>query len=144
MNNKEKGENFENIARKFLKTKGLNGETYELKKYTIQIGHKLKKKHTFDLGNEKILVPCKNYSVAKSGSNRSGEFATLNEEVLRLGAAPTKYKKVLLIAKSDVYRKKSNETIAQYYVNHYGYLIPDGIEIWELDDINMIAEKKFG
>lgn len=141
MSNKEEGDKFRDKVREFLRSQGYKLEP----EYEIEIGlDALKKIHCFDLGNEGILIECKKYSWAESGSNRSGMFATLNEAILIFNATPNNYRKLLFIWKSPRNSKRISETIAEYYISHYGHLITEDIEIWEFDDSAMTGYIKFG
>ena len=138
--NKEKGDEFRDRVSVYFQNKG-----YTLKpEYKVEIGFgSLKKIHPFDLGNEQVLIACKKYRWAETGTHRSGMFATLNETMLIFCAAPTKYRKLLFVWKSPKNNKRKSETIVEYYISHHGNLIPNDIEVWEFDETNLTAEKKF-
>ena len=140
MSNKKQGEEFTKLVKEYLENIdniSLNNE------YQIEVGLNsiYKKSHKYDLGNENIIVECKCYNWEKSGENPSGKIATLNEAMLYFHATTKSYKKKLFLKKTEKNNKKISETFAEYYVRLYNHLIPDDVEVWEFDTINLTAKK---
>jgi hypothetical protein len=124
------GTNFEQIAFEYFQTK----EHIILdKKYAINVGVALKKKHEFDLGSKenKILVECKSCTWTKSENTPSAKMSIWNEAMFYFNLAPKEYKKIFFVLKN--YSKKKNKTVAQYYMEHYYHFIPKDVLFYEYD-----------
>ena len=52
-------------------------------------------------------------------------------------ASPTGYRKIMFVLRD--YNEKRNETLAEYYVRTYKHLIPENVELWEFDELEMSA-----
>ena len=98
-----------------------------------------RKLHTFDLGNDTLLVECKRFAWTAGGNSPSAKLATLNEALLYFVATPAHYRKLLVLAKAPGTR--GGETLAAYYVRRYGHLIPPTVEVWEFDLTARTAER---
>lgn len=113
--------------------------------YRVEVGlsSKYKKQHAFDLGNSEVLIECKYYDWTESDNNPSAKISTLNEAMLYLYTAPTRFnKKMLFIKQTSKKGRRHPETLAEYYVRLYKHFIPDDVEVWEYNDETQKAEKK--
>jgi len=126
---------FEQKAQEFfLKRDGLN----LTKPFPIKIGFGIKQKnHNFDLGSEqpKILIECKKHTWTKGGNVPSAKISVWNEAMLYFSMAPSTYRKIFFVLKSE----KDGQSLAQYYVRAYSHLVPPGVEIWEYDQKNSVG-----
>jgi hypothetical protein len=141
MSNKEIGDKFRDTVKKYLSIQGHKLEP----EYGVEIGYGQSKKiHYFDLGNELDLIECKKYSWTEGGNNPSAKLSTLIEAVHIYCAAPKSYNKKIFVFKTSKKGIRNPETLVEYFIRSYGHLIPEDIEIWEFDDINMTSELKYG
>ena len=62
----------------------------------------------------------------------SAKLTVWNEAMYYFLVAPEGYRKILLVLR-DVSEKR-RETLADYYVRTYGHLVPEDVEIWEVDE----------
>jgi len=53
-------------------------------------------------------------------------------------AAPDGYRKIFFVLRD--FSDKRGETLATYYLRTYAHLVPAGIEFWEYNEENNIAE----
>jgi hypothetical protein len=90
-----------------------------------------KKLHKFDLGSEepRILIECKSHKWTLGGNTPSAKMTVWNEAMYYFHVAPSKYRKILFVLKHD----RAGQSLAAYYLRTYGHLVPDGVEVWELD-----------
>lgn len=138
--NKEKGDRFEMAVSRYFDSRGIKLEP----QYKVKIGFgSVKKEHSFDLGNEQMLVECKNFTWTSGGNSPSAKLSSLAEVMLIFQAIDAGYSKLLFMAKSRKNAKRNSETLVEHYIKSYGHLIPSEIEIWEFDETNLTAEKKF-
>jgi hypothetical protein len=102
----------------------------------IPIGLNRKKDHKFDLGsiNQKIIVECKSHKWTETGKTPSAKISNWDQTMFYFLLAPENYRKIFVVLKSE--HSKRNETLAEYYMRLKAHLIPDDVEIWELDDTN--------
>ena len=135
MSNKTKGNYFRDYAKCIL-SKVLNSKLEPEKK--ISIGNPMKD-HAFDLvsKDKSIVIECKNYTWTKAGRTPSGKISTINEAVLYLSFLDTNVQKILCLMKSE--NPKSNETLAEYYVKTYGYLLRD-IKVYEIEEDEIVKK----
>ena len=94
-----------------------------------------KKLHAFDLGCEqqKIIVECKCHKWTAPNDNvPSAKLTVWNEAMYYFLVAPQGYRKILFVLRDLSERR--GETLAEYYVRTYGHLIPEDVEIWEVDE----------
>lgn len=138
--NKEKGDKFRDRVQEYFKYKECDLKP----EYKVKVGFGKIKEHCFDLGNEGIVVECKRYDWTSSGNNPSAKISTLHEALLIFSATPTDYKKkMLFIPKTGLKGKRTPETLVDRYIRLHEHLIPNDVEIWEFDETNLKAEKKF-
>jgi len=140
MTNKEKGDAFTRKVHEYLKEQGLNLQS----EYPVNVGlgSKHKKEHAFDLGNAKMLVECKYYDWTEGDNNPSAKISTLNEAMLYLYTAPAGVEKRVFIRRTTT-KGKRQETLAEYYIRLHKHFIPDDVEVWEFDDVEQTAMKKW-
>ena len=137
--NPSRGRAFEQRVGEHLKRKGYDvNPGYEVE---VSVNGRLKKSHRFDWGSGDLLVECKAYSWTETGNNPSGKLATANEAMLYFVAAPTSFKKMLFMPKTEKVGKRRPATLVEYYVRGYRHLIPDGVEIYELDESDLSATR---
>jgi hypothetical protein len=137
VSNAHAGREFELFARDFLLSVGL-----ELKfNFPALIGHERKKMHKFDLGSAKppVLVECKSYAWTSGGNTPSAKLRSLNEAMLHFIVAPQGYRKILIVQES--LRKGRSETLAEYYLRTQGHLVPEDVELWELNPQSMSGRR---
>jgi len=131
------GKDFENRARLYFTSQGIN----MIQGLNIEIGIHSQKSHKFDLGDEhsKILVECKSHRWTKGKNVPSAKMTEWNEAMFLFFAAPGDYRKILFVSRD--YSKERDETLAEYYVRTYSHLIPAGVEIWEFDEVEGTGER---
>ena len=136
--NKPSPADFEELVGQYLNNSG-----FEVRReYAVQISINgiRKKSHKFDWGNDTLLVECKanNWN---SRSIPSGERQGLNEAILFPMAAPKSYRKMLFMWETGRFGKPNPETLAECYVRLYGHLIPKDVEVYELEENNLSANR---
>lgn len=132
ISNAHVGKDFEALALKVFAAKGidLQGDL----KLPVGVADS-KKLHAFDLGcaEQKIIVECKCHRWTAPNDNvPSAKLTVWNEAMYYFLAAPKGYRKILFVLR-DV-SKKRRQTLAEYYVRTYEHLIPEDVEIWEVDE----------
>jgi hypothetical protein len=131
------GVDFEFAAKNFFASEGLHLEPNI--KFPVGIS-KIKKDHAFDLGclNEKVLVECKSHKWTRPNENvPSAKLTVWNEAMYYFATIPKNYRKIMFVLRD--YSEKRSETLAEYYIRTYRHLIPEGVELWEYDEIEMSA-----
>ena len=137
--NAEKGKVFASKVGAYLERTGYTVRPeYEVE---TSINSLLRKPHKFDWGNDTLLVECKAYSWAPSGSNPSAKFSTANEALLYFLATPKSYRKMLFMSETGKTGKRNPATLVEQYVRRYGHFIPDDVEIYELNESNLSANR---
>ena len=137
--NPARGRAFEQRVGQHLRREGYDAKPgYEVE---VSINGRRKKSHRFDWGSDDLLVECKAYGWTAGGNNPSAKLATTNEAMLYFVGAPASYKKMLFMPKTEKNRKRISETLVEYYVRLYGHFIPDGVEIYELDESDLSASR---
>lgn len=131
------GKDFENRIRLYFASQGVN----LVQGFNIEIGINGHKFHKFDFGDEhsKIIVECKSHRWTKGKNVPSAKMAEWNEAMFLFFAAPKDYRKILFVSRD--YSAERDETLANYYVRTYSHLIPEGVEIWEFDEVKGAVEK---
>ena len=132
--NPRKGSDFEKSAKEYFKSKNIDLQH----SFSIPVGFSnIKKEHKFDLGSADpaILVECKFHSWTESGNSPSAKLSVWNEAMFYFIAAPNNYRKILFVLKS----MRNKISLASHYVNRYGHLIPNGVDILEYDLNNSSA-----
>jgi len=137
--NKERGDLFAALVGKYLAQ-----QKYVLSsEYAVNVGlnSKSKKMHRFDHGNGEMLVECKFFDRTESGNAPSAKISTLNEAMMYFHSAPSSYRKLLFLPKTEKSGIRISETFAEYYVRLHMHFIPDQVEIWELHEMNLQARR---
>lgn len=65
----------------------------------------------------------------------------MNEALLYFEAAPRKYRKMLFLYMTGRNGARQPETLAEYFVRCSRHMFPDGVEVWEFNDVTHIAHK---
>ena len=136
MTNTFKGSKFEEVT-KLLLEKYLQEKLEKQKK--IEIGFEEKREHKFDLGNSSYLIECKAFEWTAKNNNPSGKFSTLRETLYYFLLAPKEYRKILVLKKSRV---KNGKTVLDYFIKLNNHLIPQDVEIFEIDMDKKLLIKK--
>ena len=137
--NPARGRDFEQRVGQYLRREGYDVKPgYEVE---VSVNGRLKKSHKFDWGSNALLVECKAYDWTEGGNNPSAKLATTNEAMLYFVAAPSSYKKMLFMPKTGKVGKRRPATLVEYYVRLYGHFIPNGVEIYEMDESDLSASR---
>jgi hypothetical protein len=59
----------------------------------------------------------------------SAKMTVWNEAMYYFHVAPTEFLKILFVLKHE----RAGQSLATYYLHTHGHLVPDGVEVWELD-----------
>ena len=131
VSNAHVGRDFEQDAIRVLSECGINVSP----NFSVKVGIAgTRKDHKFDLGSNSppILVECKSHKWTSPGGNvPSAKMTVWNEAMYYFYCAPSRYRKILFVLRNE--RSATGETLAAYYIRTYGHLIPEGVEIWELN-----------
>jgi hypothetical protein len=130
------GRDFEAIVAAHFAAQG----TSLSRNFSIPIGHGNRTKdHRFDLGSEApaVLVECKSHRWTIGGNSPSAKMTVWNEAMYFFHLAPTRYRKCFCVL-SDRHAK-SDLSLAAHYLRNHQHLVPDGIEIWELDGVEGVG-----
>ena len=138
--NPAKGRDFERRVGRYLNDELRLGvvSDYEIK---VSINGRSEKVHKFDWGNETLLVECKAYTWTAGGNNPSAKLATANEALLYLLGAPTRYRKMLFMPETPKRGQRRPETLVEYYVRTYGHLIPEDVDVYELNEQHLSVRR---
>jgi len=131
------GRDFEEKIREYFVQQGLPLNS----NIAVPIGINTKKSHSFDLGNkdDKVLVECKAHRWTEGGNVPSAKLTVWNEAMYFFHAAPTGYRKLLVVLRD--FSGRRNETLGDYYIRTYSHLIPDDVEVWEYDEYKNSAKQ---
>ncbi len=137
ISNAHAGREFEQSARDFLSSQGLELDF----NFSALIGHERKKAHNFDLGGDAppVLVECKSYTWTSGGNAPSAKLRSLNEAMLHFILAPSGYRKILIVQES--LRDGRSESLAEYYLRTQGHMVPEDVEVWELNPVSMSGRR---
>jgi len=136
--NAQAGRDFELAAQRFLESIGLSLD----RNVRIPVGiGAITKDHAFDLGSlsRKVIVECKCHRWTTSDNMPSAKLTVWNEAMYYFVAAPRDYRKILFVLRD--YSPKRDETLAEYYLRTYSYLIPSDVELWEYDEESRSARR---
>lgn len=99
----------------------------------------LKKQHKFDLGGEEppVLIECKPHSWTQGNNIPSAKIRAWNETMYYFHLTPLMYRKIMFVLRD--FSIQRNQTLAGYYLRHYGHLIPTTVELWEYDPVSAKA-----
>ena len=137
ISNAHAGREFEQSARDFLSSQGLELDF----NFPALIGHERKKAHNFDLGGDAppVLVECKSYTWTSGGNTPSAKLRSLNEAMLHFILAPPGFRKILIVQES--LREGRSESLAEYYLRTQGHMVPEDVEVWELNPASMSGRR---
>lgn len=79
-----------------------------------------------------VIIECKCYSWRSGNKVPSAKISTLNEAALYMHNITQNTNARKIIAMNREVNSTRNETLAEYYVKHYGHLLGN-IEVWEAD-----------
>jgi hypothetical protein len=131
------GRLFEEIARAFfLSREGIN----LVPNFPVEVGvSRQKKRHRFDLGSAAppVLVECKSHTWTSTGNMPSAKMTVWNEAMYYFHVAPPEFRKILFVLKHE----RRGLSLASYYLNTHGHLVPDDVEVWEFDTSTQIGER---
>jgi hypothetical protein len=104
----------------------------------VGVSHR-KKKHRFDLGSADpaILVECKSHTWTQTGNMPSAKMTVWNEAMYYFHIAPPAFRKIMFVLKHD----RRGTSLASYYLQTRGHMVPDDVEIWEFDVESATGEK---
>jgi len=123
--NPGRGARFERLVQRFFARRRLPLQL----NYSIPVGFDGKRRpYRFDLGSARVVVECKRHTWTATGNTPAAKLAVWMQAMLYFEAAPRRYRRILAVLR-DVRRGQS---IAEYFLEHYGHLVPRGVEIWEL------------
>ena len=90
--------------------------------------------HKFDVvdADQSVIIECKCYSWRSGNKVPSAKISTLNEAALYMQNISQNTNARKIIVMSREINSTSLETLAEYYVKHYGHLLGN-IEVWEVD-----------
>lgn len=132
--NAHAGSDFEEVVKACFARKGM----VLSRNFAAPIGYTRKKSHRFDLGSEipPVLIECKSCTWTVGGNTPSAKLRSFNEAMLHFSIAPAGYRKLLVLMKD----MRGSESLGSYYVRTQGHLVPDDVEVWEIDVVTMTAE----
>jgi len=109
---------------------------------SVPLGLSSLKDHAYDLGclEQRILVECKSHTWTESYKVPSAKMTTWDQVMFYFHATPGDYRMILCVLRD--YCKRRQQTLADYYIRTHGHLIPQDVEIWELDLETRFAEQK--
>ena len=138
ISNAHAGKEFESAALAFFARSGIDLTA----DFSVLVGFERKKFRKFDLGSAEpaVLVECKSHNWTQGGNIPSAKITVWNESMLYFHVAPTEYRKIMLVLRSV----RRGESLARYYIRHYGHLVPSGVEIWEYDTVTEKGECIYG
>ena len=135
--NAEVGRLFEEAARNFFFSK----EGILLAPgFAVDVGvSRSKKRRRFDLGsgNPAVLVECKSHTWTQAGNTPSAKMTVWNEAMYYFHVAPPEFRKIMFVLKHD----RRGVSLASYYLQTHGHMVPDGVEVWEFDAKKAIGER---
>lgn len=123
------GDEFELLTQQLFEERGI----LLARDIGIEIGLREKKEHSFDLGSkeEKIIIECKSHTWTKTGNIPSAKITTWEQAMFYFLLAPDNFRKIFVVQKNE--HPDRTETLAEYFVRLRAHLIPEDVEIWELD-----------
>lgn len=125
------GAEFERVVQEFFAKQGL----VLASKVGVPVGVGAEKRvHRFDLGSETppVLVECKCHVWTGGGNSPSAKLTVWNEAMLYFSCAPPQYRKILVVQRS----LRGSDTLAEHYLKRYRHLVPEEVELWELDPVS--------
>ena len=125
VSNAHVGTEFEQLAAGYFRSQGIALD-YDV---PIEIGHNRKKMRRFDLASLKdsVVVECKSHTWTSGGNVPSAKIIVWNEAMYIFTLLPKTFRKILFVTKS----LRKQESLAEYYMRNYGYMVPLDVEIIE-------------
>jgi len=132
MSNRENpaiGSRFETLVQAVLERNGLLVE----RKHRVPIGIRTKKEHDFDLGsnNPPVIVECKAHTWQNGSTPPAAKLANWRAEMGNFRAAPSGHRKIFAVLRDP--NVKTGETLLAYFLRTSGHLVPDDVEVLEVD-----------
>ena len=125
--NPGRGARFETLVQRFFARRRLPLQLH----YSIPIGFDGKRRHSrFDLGSERppVIVECKRHTRQATDTVPAAKLAAWKAACLYFVAAPRGYRRLLVVLRD----MRRGQSLAEYFLEHYGHVVPRGVEIWEL------------
>jgi hypothetical protein len=132
ISNTHVGVDFEALAVLSLEAAGIKVHP----RFAVPVGIGQRKKgHSFDFGSDDppVLVECKCHRWTTGGNAPSAKLTVWNEAMYYFLLAPAKYRRILFVLRD--YASRRRQTLAEHYLARYSHLVPEGVEIWEFDEI---------
>jgi len=110
--------------------------------FSIEVGAaSVRRPRRFDLGSEEppVLIECKRHTWTEGGNAPSAKLTCWNEAMHYFAAAPTKYRRILVVSRS----MRNGQSLAQHYLTRFTHLVPAGVELWELDPVSRSGGRLF-
>ena len=126
--NPRRGAQFEEFTQLFFSRRRIKLE----RGFVVDVGvADQKRPHKFDLGSHEppVLVECKRHTWTKGGNAPSAKLAVWNEAMYYFATAPQHYRRILAVLRS----LRGEESLAEHYIKRFEHLIPEKVEIWEID-----------
>ena len=108
-------------------------------KVEVRVNRQVTKMRKFDWGNEALLVECNAYDWTAGGNDPSAKLTTVDEAMLYFLAAPKSFRKMLFILEAGKRSGRRPETLAEHYVHIHAHLIPEDVDVHELDPDGLSA-----
>ena len=125
ISNSQVGINFERLVFDYF----FNNEIRLEKNKVVNIGLHSQKEHTFDLGNEDIIVECKSHKWTESQKVPSGKIRNWNEAMFLFYLSPKRYKKYFVV--ENDYNQRRTQSLLEYYIDKYYHLIPEDVVLFD-------------
>lgn len=131
------GAAFETMARTFFRS---NAGIDLTPNFSVPVGvSNQKKPHRFDLGSRSpaVLVECKSHTWTQTGNMPSAKMTVWNEAMYYFHIAPDEFRKIMFVLKHH----RRGLSLASYYLQTHGHMVPDRVEIWEFDTDALSGER---
>lgn len=131
ISNAHAGREFETRARAFFAAREIDLKP----NHKLMIGTGVQKKsHAFDLGcaERKIIVECKSHRWTDGSKVPAAKLTNWDAAMFYFSLAPSDYTKAMFVLRHQC--EKRGITLASYYLQNYGHLIPRDVEFWEYDE----------
>lgn len=132
ISNTHVGWDFESKAQAIFLQQGLSLK----RNVSLEIGVDGRSKaHNFDLGDceKRVIVECKSHTWTETWNVPSAKMTTWNQAMYFFYVAPGDYRKILFVLRH--HNPERQQTLAEYYIKTNRHLIPDGVEVWEFDEV---------
>jgi hypothetical protein len=128
ISNAHVGRDFGKMVRAFFANEGVNLTP----EFGVEIGVGARTKtHRFDFGSIQpaVLVECKCHRWTETGKIPSAKMTVWNEAMFYFHLAPDTFRKIFVVERS----LRNELSLVQHYMRCHGHLVPDNVELWELD-----------